>query len=102
MACRQLSKSYQVTNPSSATGLVGLAANEPGDFSIVSVINDTDIDVKVEYKSSDGNDCNFIVPKSIRCFTQALKSGVYFTPDLVIVKGIGANAVGKVTFNFAT
>lgn len=102
MACRQLSKSYQVSNPTSATGLVGLASTEPGDFSVVSVINDTDIDVLVEYKSSDGNDCNFIVPKSIRCFTQALKSGVYFTPNLVKVKGIGANAVGKVTFNFAT
>lgn len=102
MSCRQLSKSYQVTSPNSTTGLVGLAEGQPSDFSVVSVINDTDIDVIVEYTSSDGNACDFIVPKSIRCFTQALKSGVVFTPGLVKVKGIGANAVGKVTFNFAT
>lgn len=102
MACRQLSKSYQVSNPNSTTGIIGLAAGQPIDFSVVSVINDTDIDVLVEYTASDGNVCDFIVPKSIRCFTQALKPGVVFTPGFVKVKGIGANAVGKVTFNFAT
>lgn len=98
--CKEFSKSIRITNAAS-TGVSVITDTELKDFSIVTVINDTDIDIKVTFSNTDGDSGEFIVPKSIRCFTKALKTGK-FTPVSVKVLGIGADAVGNITFNFAT
>ena len=98
--CREASLSYRITNPILAGVRVLDNAANPS-FRIVTVFNDTDVDIRVTYVNSEGDSGQFDVPKSIRTFTKALKVGT-FTVATVKVAGITADAVGIVTFNFAT
>lgn len=98
--CKDFSKAIRI-NGAASTGVDVLTDTTLNQFNIVTVINDTDIDVKVSFTNTDGDAGEFIVPKSIRCFTKALKVGK-FQPTLFKVAGVGANAVGIITFNFAT
>lgn len=65
------------------------------------MINDSDQDIRVDYKTDDGVDGQFIVPKSIKGFTRHLTSGRNF--DLATFKLYslgGSNATGNVSMNF--
>lgn len=97
--CKESSKSYRV-NGAASTGVAVLGVDEPTNFRIVTVINDTDIDVRITFSNSDGDSGQFDVPKSIRTFTKALKQGT-FNHDFKVA-GITANAIGITTFNFGT
>lgn len=68
----------------------------------VSVINDTDQDIKVVYKTTEGENGEFIVPKSIRGFTRML-SRLKFTNSTFTVFSLGsADAAGNISFNFSS
>jgi len=73
-------------------------------YKALSVINDTDQDIRVEYITSEGVKSDFIVPKSIKGFTRALKGGVAIVNDSVKLYSLHATAgaVGNVTLNFGT
>jgi len=73
-------------------------------YKALSVINDTDQDIKVEYVTTEGVKSDFIVPKSIKGFTRALKGGTAISNDSVKLYSLHAttDAVGKVTLNFGT
>jgi len=73
-------------------------------FKALSVINDTDQDIRVEYVTTEGVKSDFIVPKSIKGFTRALKGGTTISNESVKMYSLAAAtpAVGKVTLNFGT
>lgn len=70
-------------------------------FKNVSVINDTDQDIKFEFMDSEGNQNDFIVPVSIKGFTHNVKCG-YIDLTTVKVYSLHASspAVGNISCNF--
>jgi hypothetical protein len=70
-------------------------------FRNITVVNDTDQDIKVQYKNISGEDQAFIVPKSIKGFSKIAK--VNFDILSFVVKSMHAasNAIGNITFNLS-
>ena len=65
----------------------------------MTVINDTDQDVKVAFKSTMGYDFAFIVPKSIKGYTKTIKT-ILDNTSLVVSSMSGTSAAaGNITFN---
>lgn len=70
-------------------------------WGVVTVVNDTDQDIKVTYKTDSGYNGEFIVPKSVIGFTKALKAGAKFDNTTVKVASMAiSDASGKITLNF--
>lgn len=72
------------------------------EYRELTVVNDTDQDIKITFAMNTGVQGNFIVPKSIKGFTVRLCSDHHF--DLSNIKAnsmsSSSEAVGNVTFNF--
>lgn len=77
-------------------------ADSLGDiWSTLTVVNDTDQDIKLTFRSSTGYNGEFIIPKSVIGFTKALKGGVKFDNSSLVVYSLAVGAAsGKITFNF--
>ena len=72
-------------------------------YRALSVINDTDQDIKITFQTTEGIAQAFIVPKSIKGFTRVLKSYCFdFATFKAISMHASAPAVGIVTYNFST
>lgn len=72
-------------------------------YKVLSVINDTDQDIKVKYTTTEGAVCDFIVPKSIKGFTRALKGSNIDVNTVYLISLHATNdAVGNVTLNFGS
>lgn len=70
-------------------------------WSTLTVINDTDQDIKIKYKSATGYNGEFIVPKVAIGFTKALKGGAKFDNSTLVAYSLAVGAAsGKITFNF--
>lgn len=103
--CIEKSVAYQASNPTTA----GITANipEPSEvtvktiYKIMTVINDTDQDIKVTYKTVAGIDGEIIIPKVIRAFTKVLRDSTFDNATIKVL-AITSNATGKVTFNFSS
>ena len=72
-----------------------------GIYKNLTVVNDSDQDVKITYKTVAGMDGEFIVPKSIKGFTRALRSTTFALTNFKAISMGNANAVGNLTFNFS-
>lgn len=76
--------------------------NDAFKFGSLSVINDTDQDIRVDYMTEEGISGQFIVPKSIKGFTRHLVNGKSF--DLSSFKLYSLNvatlATGNISLNF--
>lgn len=99
---------YHIANiPIGAGVQVPAASIDPDSignvFKVLSVINDTDQDIKVKYTTTEGSVCNFIVPKSIKGFTRALKGSYIDNNTVYLISLHSANdAVGNVSLNFGS
>lgn len=71
------------------------------EFCAVSVINDTDQDIKFLYATTEGVAGEFIIPKSIKGFTRSLRGGKKFDNSTIYVKSLGGSAAaGNISINF--
>jgi len=68
----------------------------------ITVVNDSDQDIKVDYKTIVGYDGTFIVPKSIKGFTRALKEAIDNTTVRVTSMNAVSAAAGNITFNLGS
>lgn len=67
----------------------------------VTVVNDTDQDIKFTYSTDRGYAGEFIVPKSIKGFTKALHDATFDNSTIKVYSLNGASAAaGKITINF--
>lgn len=91
---------FQVTNVSTAgvAAPINDGSGEGNVYSVIDVTNDTDKDIKVEYRSTDAKVCFFIVPKSVRVKGRRLTSGNLENTSLKLY-AIGSAAIGVVTIN---
>jgi hypothetical protein len=71
-------------------------------YKIVTVINDTDQDIKVTFVNSEGHNGAFTVPKSIKAFTKQLRVGTFQNGTIKVQSLGGADAVGNIYFNFSS
>jgi hypothetical protein len=98
------SRSFYFTSAIAVAGTT-IPVPDPGllgnIFSSLSVINDTDQDIKITYSTSAGFTGEFIVPKSIKGFTRTLKEANF---DITTIKAWSLHAsnaaVGNTSFNF--
>lgn len=89
------------TAPATNLALSDTPANR--DFTEVTVVNDTDQDVKIEFALNTGAAGNFIVPKSIKGFTTRVScAGLSFVLSSFAAKSMTASptTTGTITFNF--
>lgn len=107
MSCTEKSISFQTTTDI-VIGVGSTVVIPDPDLSgnvykALSVINDTDQDIKIKFSNTDGEAQEFIVPVSIKGFTRVLKKGFF---DNTTFKAISMHAssaaVGTVTYNFSS
>lgn len=70
-------------------------------YKTVTVINDTDQDVKVTYSTDKGYNGSFVVPKSIKGFTKSIRGTFSLSTFKVISLGVGA-AAGNISINLSS
>jgi|SRR6186997_2687697 hypothetical protein len=70
-------------------------------YDMVTVINDTDRDVQVEYKTTKGILVQFIVPKSIRAYTKRTVAPIVNSTVKVMSTSNVTLATGNIIFNFS-
>ena len=105
--CREISAVFTHNAASVVASIPGLRVipdNTPNmdEYRIVTVINDTDQDIEVKFSNSDGDAGVFVVPKSIRAYTKALKTGRFIGNTIRVRSLVAVATIGKVHFNFAS
>lgn len=73
-------------------------------YGCLTVINDSDQDIKVVFKSTIGYDGSFIVTTSIKGFTKNLKAGAKYDLSTIKVYSMdgASDAAGNIIFNFGS
>lgn len=103
----EVSKSvYFSTNIPTGAGIaIPVADIQPEQedvYKTVSVVNDTDQDIKVTYSTTAGYNGEFIVPKSIKGFTKSLRGTLFVSSSFMLISlGVGV-AAGNVSLNFSS
>jgi hypothetical protein len=85
-------KSYIVTDPETTAELVAGIVSVP-KFNKLTVFNETDQPVQIDYKDTGGNASVVIVPPA-RTFTRIMNNDL--NPASVYCKSVTTNATGKV------
>lgn len=97
---------YHTTGAAIGAGtLIPQATLDPNNYgnvySSLSVINDTDQDIKVKYMTDAGIAGEFIVPESIKGFTRNLHGVKFDLATVYVISMHGASAAaGNITLNF--
>jgi len=106
-SCQTIDKSIAIYHMTGAA-VAGTPVTVPdpdlaGDiYHVMTLINDTDQDIRVSFKTTAGHNNSFIVPKSIKGFTRALKgSTISNTSIMVYSMGGSASGSGSITINLA-
>lgn len=76
-------------------------SDEGNIYNTLTVVNDSDQDIKVAYKTHNGYDGEFIVPVSIKGFTRVLKSSKFDNLNFKVFSMANSAAVGNITFNLS-
>jgi hypothetical protein len=66
----------------------------------LTVVNDTDQDIKITYTTESGYAGAFIVPRSIKGFTKVLKGAYFVNTEFRAISLAVSAATGNITFNF--
>lgn len=97
MSCTvsEVSKGYVVTNPGTTIQSVTIDATK--SFSVITVFNEADQNVKITYKNTNGEIADFIVPKSGRSFTRVINGGLL--NNSLQINALNIAATGSVIIN---
>lgn len=105
MNCSEKSIAFVHTTGALTTTGTAITVPDPegvgGIYKNLTVVNDSDQDVKITYKTVGGMNGEFIVPRSIKGFTRALRSTSFTITDFKAISMGNAAAVGNLTFNFS-
>lgn len=92
-APKEILKGFEVSNPNAiATVNLGTLA----DFNKMTVFNETDKRMKVNYKDEDNNLCDFIIPAG-KSFTRIMNKRLL--PGSVQLQSLAGASTGVVIFN---
>jgi hypothetical protein len=98
---------YRTTGaPNAASGGVNMGIVDSelrSGYNEMTIVNDTDQDIKIKYSLSNGASQEIIVPKSIRGLTRRISCGdLTFVLQSFLVHSMHAStaAVGNITINF--
>ncbi len=69
---KEISKGFYVTNPA-VRAQVDIGAES---YRVITVFNETDQDILVDYKNESGNPGSFYVPKNGRAFTRVINGNL--------------------------
>lgn len=94
-AIKEVSKGYIMSNPGTVLTIVPIDTQK--EFSVVTVFNEADQNIKVSYKNKNGEAADFIIPKNGRSFTRVINGGLL--NNSLQLQSIGAAATGNVIFN---
>jgi len=106
--CKNCDIARTVTVINAAVSPTGTPVAVPTDngtigdvYDMVTVINDTDRDVKVKYSTVKGILVEFVVPKSIRAYTKRTVAPIVNSTVMVMSTSDITLATGNVIFNFS-
>lgn len=98
---------YRTTGaPNAASGGENMAIVDPNlrsGYNEMTIVNDTDQDIKIKYSLSNGVSQEIIVPKSIRGLTRRVACGdLTFVLQSFLVHSmhVATAAIGNITINF--